>query len=183
MSLMIDIEAIGTTHDSVILTIGMAKFSLFGNGVEGTMEIKLTIEDQIEVYGRIMCEDTVKWWGRQSKYAIEAAFSDEGRDSFFDGMTRLAGYAKGEDSIWAHGPLFDIGMIEHGMTQTGVKVPWHFSKIRDTRTAYSMAEVSLKHTDVGLTKTTHNAVDDAIHQVYVLQEAYRRLGVKKRAKN
>lgn len=177
-SLMIDIETLGTNYDSVILSIGLAKFSPFGDGVLDVLELKPTIEDQMSIYDRKIDEDTFKFWSRQPQEVIDSTFDDTGRMSFVDCMEVLYHYSWNQKRIWANGSAFDITILEHAFRQTLVDrpqpVPWPFYEVRDARTAYEMANVSLKDKKYG-SKTTHNAIDDVLHQIVVLQDSYRKL--------
>ena len=49
---MIDIESLDTTPDCVILTIGAVRFDPKGIGVVEKLELRPTIDEQTEKYGR-----------------------------------------------------------------------------------------------------------------------------------
>ena len=49
---MIDMETLDTSPDCVILTIGAVRFDPKGNGVVERLELRPTIEEQTEIYGR-----------------------------------------------------------------------------------------------------------------------------------
>lgn len=176
--LMMDIETLNTNYDSVILSIGLAKFNPFGHGVIDVLELKPTIEDQTTIYHRTIDDNTLAWWSKQPQEVIDSTFDDAGRMPFADCMEVLYHYAWNQKRIWANGTVFDISIVEHAFRQTLTDrpqpVPWPFYDVRDTRTVYEMTNVSLKDKKYG-SKTTHNAVEDTIHQVIVLQDSYRKL--------
>jgi hypothetical protein len=60
------------------------------------------------------------------------------------------------------------------LTEHSNPIPWPFWTVRDTRTLYEIAGVSLKDKKYG-SKTTHKAVEDAEHQAIVVQDAYMKL--------
>jgi hypothetical protein len=176
--LMIDIESLDTSPNCVILTIGVVKFNPKGTGVLDRLELKPTIEDQTEVYNRIINEDTLRWWSQQSPEALNAAFNEQGRMSLKECMKVLYHYCWNQDAVWANGAPFDVVVMETAFRQTLTDrpnpIPWPFYTVRDTRTLFEIAGVKLKDKKYG-TKTTHNAVEDAEHQAIVVQDAYQKL--------
>lgn len=177
-SIMIDIETLSTEVNAVILSIGVVKFNPKKQGIIDSLELRPTVEDQTEIYNRHISDDTLRWWSTQSTEAIEAGLSDLGRMNFKDCMEVLYHYCWNQDRIWANGSAFDITILETALKQTLVEkpnpLPWSYYNVRDTRTAYELAGVKLKDKKYG-TRTTHNAVEDAIHQVIVLQDAYKKM--------
>ena len=71
-----------------------------------------------------------------------------------------------------NGASFDIVVAETAWRQLGMRIPWPFYTVRDTRTLYEVAGVSLKD---GGHSTTHKAVEDAERQAIVVQKAYHKL--------
>jgi hypothetical protein len=175
---MIDIETLSTEVNAVILSIGIVKFNPKTKGIIDSLELKPTIEDQTEVYNRHISDDTLRWWATQSLAAVEAGLSDAGRIPFKDCMEVLYHYCWNHDRVWANGSAFDITILETALKQTLTEkpnpIPWPYYTVRDTRTLYEAAGVNLKDKKYG-TRTTHNAVEDSIHQVVVLQDAYQKL--------
>jgi exodeoxyribonuclease VIII len=175
---MIDLETVGTSLDCVIMSIGIVKFNPKTSGIISKLLLKPTIEDQTEVYNRVIDEGTLAWWAKQSPDAVEATFNDNDRMSFTDCMEVLYHYCWNQERVWANGTCFDIVILEHALKQCLTDLPnsapWQFWNVRDTRSFYEAANVRLKDKKYG-TKTTHNAMEDAEHQVIVLQDAYRKL--------
>jgi hypothetical protein len=174
MDIMIDIESLDTTPDCVILTIGAVLFDPRGQGIVDKIEIRPTIEDQTEIYNRSINEATLEWWGKQNPEAIEEAMGDHGRVSFKDSMEQLYKFCWNQGKPWSHGAPFDIVVMEHAWRQLGMRIPWPFYTVRDTRTLYEVAGVSLKDKKYK-SSTTHRAVEDAEHQAIVVQDAYQKL--------
>jgi len=175
---MIDLESLGTSPYCVILTIGVVTFDVKGTGVVDKLELRPTIEDQTEIYNRVIDEGTLKWWSQQSPEALEEALSDKGRIPFKDCMEQLYKFCWNRKTVWSNGAAFDVVACETGMQQTLTDypnpIPWPFYTVRDTRTLYDIAGVSLKDAKYK-TKTTHRAVEDAEHQAIVVQDAYKKL--------
>jgi hypothetical protein len=177
--LMIDIESLNTTPDTVILTIGAVLFDPKGMGVLKTIDIRPDVDEQIAM-GRSISEDTLRWWGTQSQAAQDEAFGDQGRVPFKEAMETLYKFSWNADRVWGHGAAFDPVVMEDAWTSLDIKIPWNFYHVRDTRTLFELTGVSLK--DGGYI-TTHKASEDAARQAQVVQDAYRILmkaGVVKR---
>ena len=170
--IMIDIESLNTTPDCVILTIGAVLFDPRGNGILNKIELRPTIEDQTETYNRTINEDTLRWWGTQSEAAQEEALGDRDRMSFKECMEKLYKFCWNQGKPWSHGAPFDIVVLEHAWRQHNQLAPWAYYNVRDTRTLFDIAGVSLKD---GGHITTHKAVEDAERQAIVVQQAYVKL--------
>lgn len=178
IDVMIDLETLDTSPYCVILTIGVVTFNKKGSGIIERLELRPTIEDQTEIYDRIINDDTLRWWSEQSPEALEEALSDANRTSFKSCMETLYKFCWNKHSVWSNGASFDIVACETGMRQTLTDypnpIPWPFYTIRDTRTLYEIAGVKLSDKKYG-SKTTHKAVEDAEHQAIVVQDAYKKL--------
>lgn len=126
--------------------------------------------------------ETVEWWNEQSDEA-QAAFANpidlrDGLAKFADWLDILTDnrtmLPAPRLSIYAHGPQFDISILEAAYHATGLLVPWHYRAPRDTRTAFDMAGIDdhssfMARFPVG---TLHHALDDAISQARAVCEAF-----------
>lgn len=169
--IMIDIESLDTSPNCVILTIGAVRFDPRGNGVVERLELRPTIEEQTDT-GRIINEETLTWWSKQSAAAQEEALGDRDRISFEESMQKLYKFCWNRRAVWSNGASFDCVVMETAWRQLGMQIPWPFWTVRDTRTLYEIAGVSLKD---GAHVTTHKAVEDAERQAIVVQQAYMKL--------
>jgi hypothetical protein len=173
--IMIDLETLHTTPDCVVLSIGAVRFDPRGQGVVEKLELFPTVEDQTEIYNRAISDDTIRWWSEQNPAALEEAFSERGRQSFSECMEILYKFCWNRRAVWSNGASFDCVVMEHAWRQVSDKpnpIPWPFWSIRDTRTLYDIAGVSLKD---GGHSTSHKAVEDAERQAIVVQKAYMKL--------
>jgi hypothetical protein len=180
LDVMIDLETLDTKPNCVILTIGVVSFNPKGLGIVERLELRPTIEDQTELFNRTISEDTLRWWSTQSPEALEEAMGDSGRQTFRSCMEILYKFCWNRRAVWSNGAAFDIVACEEGMRQVLTEypnpIPWPFYTVRDTRTLYEIAGVSLKDKKYN-TKTTHKAVEDAEHQALVVQDAYKKLKI------
>lgn len=176
--IMIDIESLDTSPYCVILTIGAVRFDPRGDGIVEKLELRPTIEDQTEIYNRVINDDTIRWWSTQNPAALEEAMGDNDREPLKDCMEKLYKFCWNRQAVWSHGAPFDVVVMETAMRQTlsdrPNPIPWPFYTVRDTRTLFEIAGVSLKDKKYA-TKTTHKAVEDAAHQALVVQDAYKKL--------
>ena len=169
---MIDMETLDTAPSTVILTIGAVSFDPRGVGVIEKLELRPTMDEQTDTYNRSISEDTLRWWGEQSPEAIEEAMGDRDRISYRDAMEKLYKFCWNADKIWSNGSGFDVVIAEMAFRELDMKIPWSFWTIRDCRTIYDLAGVSLKD---GGHVTSHKAVEDAERQAVVVQKAYQKL--------
>jgi hypothetical protein len=170
--IMIDIESLDTSPYCVILTIGAVRFDPKGTGVVERLELRPTIEDQTEVYNRVINDDTIRWWGTQNPAALEEAMGDQDRESFKECMEKLYKFCWNRRAVWSNGASFDCVVMETAWQQLDMRIPWPFYTVRDTRTLYEVAGVKLKD---GGHVTSHKAVEDAERQAIVVQKAYKKL--------
>ena len=165
--IMVDIETLGTSMDSQILTIGAIAFDL---------KTFNTIE---EFYKRIdlkSCEDlglrksavTVRFWESQPKTAKDEAFNPN-RVSIRDAMNDFITFwnrNKG-DEFWCNGANFDEPIISTVFERLGLEKPWKFWNVRCLRTYIDIVGLSMK--DFGF--TAHHALADCKNQVLAYKKA------------
>jgi hypothetical protein len=171
-AIMLDMETLDTATSTVILTIGAVLFDPMGSGVIERLELRPTIDEQTDVYNRTISDDTLRWWSEQSSEAINEAMGDRDRISYRECMEQLYKFCWNKKNIWSNGSVFDIMIAESAFKDLEMRVPWQFWAIRDCRTIYDIAGVSLKD---GGHVTSHKAVEDAEHQAIVVQRAYQKL--------
>lgn len=171
---MIDLETLDTSPYCVILTIGAVLFDPKGTSVTQKLSLRPTIEEQSEKFNRTISEGTLHWWSSQSPDAIEEAMGDRDRMSFKECMETLYKFCWNRRAVWSNGASFDIVAIETSWRSLDMQIAWPYYTVRDTRTLYEVAGVSLKDKKYG-TRTTHKAVEDAEHQALVVQDAYAKL--------
>lgn len=171
--LMIDCETLDTALSCVILSIGMVQFCPYTGEVFMKYQIKPSVDEQIAA-GRTISESTIQWWESQSKEAFDTAFSVDDRISLKESLDYIRAMYSGCKRVWSHGAGFDIPAVGSLFSQFGEPPPWAYYDCRDTRTVYEMANVSLR--DDGFV-TSHDAEDDALRQVNVLHQAYKKLGI------
>jgi len=172
---MIDLETLSTDNDAVILSIGAVEFTLpkfdgpvFNEGSLGR-EFYQNVDPQSCIdRGMSVNASTVEWWQDQDPAAQQALRAN--RVHLFAALTRLAVYLVPDDiaddtcTVWAHGDVFDIAILNNAYRLIKAKTPWKYNAVRDARTAYDLTGVwpSDDHNDEN--HVAHNALSDAKRQ-------------------
>lgn len=175
-----DLETLGTSADSVILSIGIVAVCE-ATGASLKFYSGCSIESQAH---RTISQSTLKWWEGQSAEAREAldyAKSPEcpSLAQALDSLTAWLGKL-GETHdvyLWGNGSDFDVAMLNHAYKQISDFVPWNFRNARDMRTLYDITlrfgmDIRGNAARVG---THHNALDDAQFQSNVVMESLRQI--------
>ena len=170
----IDIETLGTSPDTVVLTIGGIKFDpMADDGLHSQFYYKLDADEQIEM-GRTVDEKTLEWWEKQPEEIRKEALETTDRVSTEQSLKALNKWLVGVDKIWCQGPVFDIGILENLYKQIGLHHNWPFYIIRDSRTLFSLMD---KDPRKEIDFAAHNALADAIVQSLCIQKVYKKLGI------
>jgi len=170
----IDIETLGTSPDTVVLTIGGIKFDpMADDGLHSQFYYRLDADEQIEM-GRTVDEKTLEWWDKQDEEVKKEALETTGRVSTEQSLKALNKWLVGVDKIWCQGPVFDIGILENLYKQIGLHHNWPFYIIRDSRTLFSLMD---KDPRKEIDFAAHNALADAIVQSLCIQKVYKKLDI------
>ena len=172
---MIDLETLGFTPDTTVLTIGGVKFD--PNSIsECTQEFyyKFEVDEQIES-GRTTDDSTLQWWGRQDKTVMEEAMGPDNRTPVIEVLKALNKWCVGVDSLWAQGPTFDMVILENMYRQNNHHIPWKFWNIRDSRTLFGIMPVDPRK---AMNFDAHNALEDCKAQALCVQQTLQQLGLK-----
>ncbi len=170
----IDIETLGTSPDTVVLTIGGIKFDpMEDDGLHSEFYYRLNADEQIDM-GRTVDEKTLEWWETQSEEVKAEALDTNDRIPVEETLKALNKWLVGVDKIWCQGPVFDIGILENLYKQIGLHHNWQFYIIRDSRTLFGLMD---KDPRKEIDFAAHNALADAIVQSLCIQKVYKKLGI------
>ena len=175
---MLDLETLSTAPNAVILTIGAVKFSRRGSST--------SLDDTDHFYRRIdtrscvdagmhICLNTQSWWEQQDGQARHEAFGHEDRIPLVQALKEFNEWFRGTRHLWSHGSSFDCVILEQAYKACGLKAPWLFWTVRDTRTIFDLAKVRIKDFPV---KVEHHALHDAFRQVQALHASMDKLGLR-----
>lgn len=175
--IMIDLETIGTRPGSAILTIGAVRFDPATDNLGDIIDPRMLPEDRA-FYRRIergSCTalgltedaDTLAWWGRQSTEARQEAFDADPRHPIAEVMAAFTHWCGRDPFPWSHGASFDVVLCEAIFERLGLRAPWKFWNVRDTRTLYVFTGEKPIRDD-----NHHHALYDACAQAAAVQRAY-----------
>lgn len=176
----LDLETLGTSPDSIILSIG-AVAVCETTGERRKFYSPCSIESQDN---RTVSQSTLRWWEKQSDEARKALDDARAPDctTLQQALTQLTNWI-GELGqthdvyVWGNGATFDISMLEHAYKQISDFVPWDFRKTRDMRTLYDITLRLGMDINVPRAGVHHNALDDAEFQANVVMESLRQITI------
>ncbi len=159
---MLDLETLGTTPNSIIVSLAAVKFSL-SKGIMSEFTVNIDPKDS-KRYGLTMDQDTLDWWSRQPKATVDAWRLNavplkSAMDQFVDwyGPKTMPTWAKG-------GQCFDFPILETSLKTVGHRTPYHFRDCMDYRTVINLFDFK----DWKKKSVSHCALDDCKDQCAVL---------------
>lgn len=176
--IMIDLETLGTTPGSVILSIGAVAFDPIDGFIEsvpethdGRFSANVDIQSAID-YGLTVDGSTIEWWHRQKKSAW-----DKHREKILPLGVVLSSFGQWVDRfkdpqapdnhprVWGNGATFDISLLDAAYDRVKIlESPYSHRHVRCYRTLRRVARMHGVDT-ADHEETTHVAVEDAARQV------------------
>lgn len=152
--IMLDLETMGTSHNSAIIAIGAVKFGSKGLGEEFYQVVDL--QSSVNV-GLVMDPTTVLWWMKQSgparlEFEREGAPLSIALHQFHQWVSTST-----NPRIWGNGVDFDNVVLANAYTACKIEAPWKYWNNRCFRTMKAV------FSGVPYDKPTvaHNALQDA----------------------
>lgn len=173
-----DLETLSNKYDSAIISIGFQQFDPNTGKLGATFYREIDFNSAAK-YGRVT-GDTLAWWMSQGDKA-RRVFTENKKDkvSLPQALDELATWMRGRaiaPKVWGNGATFGVTILEHAYDKgcVGLVPPWHYTNVRDMRTAVDMA---------GLTPgewpkregVHHNALDDAVYQAKVISACWMKI--------
>ena len=179
INVMVDLETLGTSSNSVILSIGAVVFFPDELCLDLSVEQRQVSEQTFYVeidpnQGRQIDISTLKWWFTQETKCPINGQVQLGQ-ALQDFVNWLAMVSEGDFDrliMWANGTDFDISLLGSAFAQFGAKPVWKYSNVRDYRTVVKMFGSEVEKPDGAV---AHNALADAQWQVSYLQLIYKHL--------
>lgn len=188
--LMIDLETMDKTHDASIVQIGAAWFHALPPEhwtewetppVEETFRVNVDLQSCLDI-GLTMSAGTIVWWLQQSPEAHRSVFRQTGDDvtRINEALMHFNSWVRRIDrnpSVWSHGATFDAVILQNAYNKAKIKPPYHYSKVRDTRTLLAMVDDSdiWGDSERRYPGPKHDGLVDSVRQGYVIQRAHCRL--------
>lgn len=166
-NVMVDLETLGLSADSTIVSVGAVVFTKDGIEAEGYWPLHLDQPDRHADLG------TIKWWMQQDD-AARSVFSEKTVVALRHALEELARQFDKDTLIWCNGANFDEPMLAHAYKQAGLRTPWAYKNVRCFRTVRAQH----RDVDVGEQGTKHNALDDARWQAQTLIAIMQKTGVE-----
>lgn len=172
IDLMLDLETWGKAPGCAIRSIGAATFDLRGGPIGEKFYVNVTDASCVEA-GLLMDPETVKWWESQGEVA-KSAFTSQPQVPIKEALESFIQFFRKTNSVrvWAQGASYDPPVIEAALRAVGLPTPWKFWDVCDTRTCYLINRFDPR--TVKREGTHHNALEDACHQVVLVQAAMAR---------
>jgi hypothetical protein len=170
---MIDIETLATSQNSLVLSIAAVKFTLFHERPAFHSEILIipSMIDQI-MLGRHVDPSTQDFWAKQP-HEVSSHWKDRQHEALnrWDTIQNLSAfYGNAEQRVWAHGICFDISILENLYGSSAV--PWKYNRVLDARTVDRICPTRRTPTeDQGLNilaLNAHHPIDDCKRQIWSL---------------
>lgn len=164
---MIDLETLGTTPNTPVISLGAVFFDLEGKQLGPTFYLPCDVSEQI-ARGRKPTGETIKWWMGQSD-AAKKVFHEQAKP-MKEVLTLFVQWYKANNPkgayVWGNGSTFDISIMEDLFRDYGIPLPWGYNKAMDLRT---FKRFSKNGEQVKKSGVNHNALDDAVSQAnYVM---------------
>ena len=168
--LMIDIETLGKTSDSIILSIGAVCFNIVNGVVGPEFECYPNVENQMDK--RKIQWSTIKWWFNQNEKIRNEqsnAIRIDIRQCLIDFDFFCKSYLNEGFKLWSNG--FDHAMLYHIFDQYFIETPWSYKNQFDIRSIIWMSKISVKNYESeGI---DHNTINDCKKQIRFLVDAYK----------
>lgn len=184
MEIMLDLETLGVSTNTMILTIAAVTFDSNNKETESNGQVfyaRVDI-DSYKKYGSNFTLDasTLFWWINKAPQAAKnEAFCDIDRKSIETVMKAFSDWCSHNKvtKIWSNGASFDIPIVSYTMNLLNIEIPWKFWDIRDTRTLYDLANIKLKDVKYNNVNNLpdHHALGDCYKQLEGVKQSYKKL--------
>lgn len=161
-NLMLDIESLGSTSNSVILSIGAVEFDINTGETGRTFYETIDLEDCLRL-GLKVSAGTIKWWLQQSESARSEIYKHSGAP-LNEVLQKFSEFCSNKKYIvWGNSARFDCGILQDSYNLLGLDIPWDFRDERCLRTLVQFAPEVKRNLKFKGTK--HNAIDDCMFQI------------------
>ena len=162
-NIMLDLETMGVTANSAIVSIGAVEFDKdmgIINRFYETIDLQSCIEKGFDIDGK-----TIQWWMKQSDEARKEIFKSKSI-SIKEALQKFKAWLGCDNlQIWGNGSDFDNTILINAFQKFKVMAPWKYTSNRCYRTLrYSFPTLE----NIKRQGTHHNAVDDAEYQAKYL---------------
>ena len=173
--LSIDIETLGTSSHSVILSIGAIEFDK--DGIGESFEINIDSESCTDA-GLVIDSRTVMWWLGQSQEARNL-LANAKKVPLMKALNEFQQAFNWKNKVvWCNGASFDFPILSNAFLAVGKNAPWAYYNQRDFRTLKNM----VSRDDFDKLKVApmvaHSALADAAAQALTTINIFNHFGDK-----
>lgn len=156
---MVDIETMGTSSDSAIISIGAVEFCINTGNTGREFYRNVSLESSMS-NGLKVDASTIMWWMGQSDEARSSLTKDS--VSLEKALLDFKDFFPKDCKVWANPPSFDLVILKNAFSAINQKAPWNFRNERCLRTLSSMAQdIKNRHSP----DVAHNALSDCYYQI------------------
>lgn len=170
--IMIDIEALGTSRDCVIVSVGAVRFDLDTGKIHSSKYWDLGMGEQ-QRRGRTIDSSTIMWWANQTKETQQALRNTE-RSTIINFIGEFNKFIEGKVFYWAKGTNYDLEIISDLYRLYEQRPPFRYSKWVDARVYYLLGK-KLGILPLEKNEGAHNALQDAEYQTRVVCQIHETL--------
>jgi hypothetical protein len=164
-NIMLDLETLGTTPGSVVLSIGAVAFDGdVGGGIGDTFYNTISVKSSLKA-GLTIDASTLLWWSKQDRAAYQEALNKDAHpladvlEEFGEWLAYVAEGEYRERKLWGNGADFDLTLLLACYRAVDLEAPWKFYNHRCYRTLKALyPEVRAERSN------NHHALDDARNQ-------------------
>ena len=167
--MMVDIEALGTSHNGLITQIGACYFDWDGN-IAATFLVNINLKSAV-ARGMEMDIRAVCFWLEQAAQQGLPSWLKE-TVPLAKGLNDFYKFEKEAEAIWSH--AFDKVLLGEAGLLCGIPKLVPHKKWRDIATLVNLSG-RVKKDLVTVAKKTHNALEDCFYQVEYCTKCYRSL--------
>lgn len=170
---MIDLETLGTSADSVWLSIAAIQFDPHTGETGQRFSANVDLASAQKA-GRTISPSTLKWWLEQRPEILAKMLKDG--DFLLGVLGRFKTWMQENNLIypWGNSAAFDLGILVNTFEKADVFIPWAFYNERCYRTVVSLAGIKAVKDD----KRAHDPEYDCEIQIAALTKAYKILNIK-----
>lgn len=172
--IMLDIETLGTSKDSVVLAIGAVEFN--DTGVVKQFYVQIDPESCTD-WGLRIDARTVMWWLDQNDAARKQLTSTKGKALDIALAELRAAFNWKDAEVWANGIDFDFTILEQAYKAIGHEAPWPYWAKMDYRTVKNLVPRAVFNELEEKNPVAHHALSDAMCQAATLIKLLQRIVV------
>jgi len=160
---MLDIETMGTGHNSVIVSIGAVFFNIETGEKGDTFYRKINFQDCLD-HGLQITASTVEWWMHQNESTRDKISKEKGV-TLAAALSSLGIFLQSDNKVhvWGNSARFDIGIVQNAYNKLNVPIPWDFRLELDVRTlVFLRPGIKSQHVWYG---NAHDPITDCNNQI------------------